>query len=227
MNNKGFTLVELLAIVIILGVLTLLVIPSVSEYTENSRISVYATSAKQFMDSVKQEVNNQSEGYRVKVGSCINVKISDIELDNGSNLKSPYGDYKDEYSYVTTINVNGTYLYLLTLVDSQGYGWMYEEYSEVDKSTLLRKVTLDAIVPVSDDGKCEVSLPYGDVDSNGRLNGNDVLRIRKYINGIVEFTVMQKVLSDVNFDGEINENDVYLINQCISGVGVCEIEYFS
>ena len=226
MNNKGFTLVEILAVIIILGVLTLLAIPRVTEYTENSRISVYATSAKQFMDSVKQEVNNQSDGYRVKVGSCINVKISDIELDNGSNLKSPYGEYLDDYSYITVININGNYLYMLTLVDSLGYGWMYEEYSEVSKHNLLRKIMLDAIVPVSDDA-CTVSLPYGDIDRNGKLNGSDSSFIRKYINGQAELTTMQKILADVNFDGEIDERDINTINQCVSGLSVCEIKYFS
>lgn len=124
-NNKGFTLIELLAVVIIIGVLTLIAIPAISKYIENSRVSVYVTSAKKYIDIVMQEVNNQSEGYVTKVGSCINVKISDIQLEKGTNSKSPFGYLLDEYSYITVYNINGTHLYLLTIVDSMGFGWVY------------------------------------------------------------------------------------------------------
>ena len=41
MNKKGFTLVELIAIIVILGVVLVIAIPTVSNIVENSRIESF------------------------------------------------------------------------------------------------------------------------------------------------------------------------------------------
>lgn len=215
-NNKGFTLIELLAVIIILGVLMLIAIPSISKYIDNSRVATYSTNAKKFMDSVMVEVNNQSEGYIVSASSCINIKISDVELERGSNLKSPFGNYKDEYSYVTVFNVNGTYVYFLTLVDSLGYGWVYQEYNTINNKNLISRVPLDAIIPYDESIGCTASLLYGDINQDGKVDKKDYddFDLKK----INDFTAFQKIIADVNLNGEINSEDKLIITRHINGI---------
>lgn len=40
-NNKGFTLVELLAVIIILGLLMVIATPSITKYINNARVKTY------------------------------------------------------------------------------------------------------------------------------------------------------------------------------------------
>ena len=216
-NNKGFTLIELLAVVIIIGVLTLIAIPAISKYIENSRVSVYVTSAKKYIDIVMQEVNNQSEGYVTKVGSCINVKISDIQLEKGTNLKSPFGYLLDKYSYITVYNINGTHLYLLTIVDSMGFGWVYQEYSSINNSNIIRDISTDSLIPISGSDTCTVGLLYGDINLDNKVSLADINILKRYLVGKIELSSIQLALADVNLDGKVNHQDKLIMDKFFRG----------
>ena len=71
--RRGFTLVELLAVIIILGVLSLITIPVISSEINKSRINAYRTSVQNIIDKAKE--------YSVK-----NMQDSDIPED-GLDIK--------------------------------------------------------------------------------------------------------------------------------------------
>ena len=52
MNKKGFTLIEVMAVLVILGVVLLIAVPSVSTYIVNSRKSNYYTTANSYVDTI-------------------------------------------------------------------------------------------------------------------------------------------------------------------------------
>ena len=52
-NSKGFTLVELLAVIVIMGILMMVAIPSVSRTIENSRKDTFVDIAKSYANAVK------------------------------------------------------------------------------------------------------------------------------------------------------------------------------
>lgn len=56
MNSKGFTLVELLAVITIMGVLMLVAIPAVSRTIENTRRDTFMNTAKSYINAVKNAV---------------------------------------------------------------------------------------------------------------------------------------------------------------------------
>ena len=56
-DNKAFTLIELLAVIIILGVLMIIAIPSVTTYISNSRKTAYIDTAKQVISGARNLVN--------------------------------------------------------------------------------------------------------------------------------------------------------------------------
>lgn len=58
MNKKAFTLVELLAVIIILGLLMAIAIPSVSKYLAQSRTKTYMNTLSSYADGVTKMVAN-------------------------------------------------------------------------------------------------------------------------------------------------------------------------
>ena len=109
-NKKGFTLIELLAVIIILGVLMIIAIPSVTTYIQNSRKSAFIDTAINYIDAVKNKVNEQklikannpSYIYLIPVG---NQKYeSCVSLESGG--ESPF-DSVWKYAYVAvTYDIN-------------------------------------------------------------------------------------------------------------------------
>ena len=58
--KKWFTLIELLAVIIILGILMLVAIPSVTKYISDSRKEGYVATAKTIIDGTRNLVNKGS-----------------------------------------------------------------------------------------------------------------------------------------------------------------------
>ena len=52
-NNKGFTLVELLAVIVIMGILMMVAIPTISRVIENARKDTFVDSAKAYANTVR------------------------------------------------------------------------------------------------------------------------------------------------------------------------------
>lgn len=94
-NKKGFTLVELLAVIVILGVLLLIAVPSVNNIINNSKKKAFASAAKLMLENVESAAS--IEKGTGSLGECY-VKLSSIDLERGSK-----GD-----SYTGYILVNGS-----------------------------------------------------------------------------------------------------------------------
>ena len=65
-NEKGFTLIEILAVVIILGIIMIITIPAVSNYIVSSNKSAYASDLVAFAETVKAEY--EMKEYESKKG---------------------------------------------------------------------------------------------------------------------------------------------------------------
>ena len=97
-SKKAFTLIELLAVIIILGVLMIIAIPSVTSYINSSRKSAYITTAQNFVDSARVMVNSGKYGmYDPDVTYYIPKAC--VSLEKGGD--SPYGELNDAYVAVT------------------------------------------------------------------------------------------------------------------------------
>ena len=106
-NNKGFTLVELLAVIVILAIIMVIAIPTVLDTMRTTKI-------KSFKEYAMKVSNKAQETYTAdqliaNPGSCVLYKIGkDIGL-------SSTGDYK---GYVVVKNTNNETKVLVTLNDN-------------------------------------------------------------------------------------------------------------
>ena len=55
MNRKGFSLIEIIAVVIIIGIVAIIVVPSVSDYINKSKDTTFATYEKTMEEAAKNQ----------------------------------------------------------------------------------------------------------------------------------------------------------------------------
>ncbi len=116
-KSVAFTLIELLAVIIILGIIMIIAVPSVTKYVSNSRKDAYIDSAKNIVGSARTLVNGGDlELYDPNVTYYI--PISCIKTEN--TARSPYGDFTKAY-VVVTYETHG-YNYYWTSTDTTNTG---------------------------------------------------------------------------------------------------------
>ena len=105
-NQSGFTLVELLAVIVIMGILMMVAIPSVSRTIENSRKDTFVNTAKAYGNSVRELWSSEGLSCQTVEGAYspsgvpdgkYYIKISTDDSDNAPVLldqggKSSWGN---------------------------------------------------------------------------------------------------------------------------------------
>ncbi len=118
MKNKGFTMIELLATIVILGVIMLIAVPSVTNVLTKNKKQTFINDAKKFIALSEQEARKNSYKYdcytlnTTSSGKCYNISTQDIE-------KSPYDKKYLESSRVFQCFKNGFYYYKVYLTDGK------------------------------------------------------------------------------------------------------------
>ena len=113
-NKKGFTMVELLGAIVILGVLMLVAIPSVSTYIQKSKDRYYETQKKQLISATKDYLKNNKVAP-LETGDFIDVSMDElvskkyINVVKDSNKQECTGKKPDspsdsqEYTFVRVV----------------------------------------------------------------------------------------------------------------------------
>ena len=108
MNKKGFTLVELLAVVVILSVLLGIAIPAVTNYIVTSEKQAYITTVLQYVDAARKNgILGTAFKYPKEADSASVISFSTLQnyLDKGG-IESPYGNkWVLDKSFVVIMNV--------------------------------------------------------------------------------------------------------------------------
>lgn len=120
-NNKGFTLVELLATISILAIIMLLAVPNVVSVVQNSRNNTYVEDAKKMVALAKYEIKVDSV-KRKKLNENNSICLSLGELDKSKEIKDgPNGNvYDRDNSRVIVEKTNNIYEYKVRLVEPNG-----------------------------------------------------------------------------------------------------------
>ena len=103
LNNKGFTLVELLAVIVVLAIVMGIAAVAITNVLDSTRKNAFVASARSYIAGAKTLVNadqvdvmlGQSTKYAPACPGTKQIAIADIKTENPVN-KSPYGaDFKN------------------------------------------------------------------------------------------------------------------------------------
>lgn len=139
-KRKGFTIIELLAAIIILGILLIIGIPAITKYLDSSRSESYVATAKNIMASARNFVN---EGNRSDISfydTDISYYIPTTCIKSENSNSSPYGEFDPAY---VIVNYNGKgFDYYWVSRDVEGFGvsipTSYDDLSESDIKDSLK-----------------------------------------------------------------------------------------
>ena len=130
---NGFTLIEILAVIVILGVVAVIAIPSVSEQILESRKATYVSTVSGYVKALKYKINNFEYSFS-KTDTTYYVHINNLPLEEGG--ASPFGEW--EQAYVVAI-YNGTeHIYYWTSMDSSGYKIPLTKVDEITKDSIIQ-----------------------------------------------------------------------------------------
>lgn len=129
--KKGFTLIEVLAVVGLIGILALVITPIGIEIYNNARDKILLTTAKRLIDSTDTYIKNYELEYGKKISSLkIEIKDKKIE-DNLLNISGNLPQIGEIYIKDEEI----------AIVIYDGGTCAYKDYNEIDINISKKEIT--------------------------------------------------------------------------------------
>lgn len=104
MNKKGFTLVEMLGVIVILGIALTIAIPAVSNYIDKSKREGFVTVLREYVNAVQKGMAAEEYTSPVDQDEVLVVSLDLIPLDKGKKESSYQAEWVKSKSYVVVIN---------------------------------------------------------------------------------------------------------------------------
>ena len=118
MNRKGFTLIELMGVIVILSIIMLIAIPNVTSTLEKTKKDAYIADAKKFVSLVQYELRTGNI-EKPTPSNYVIVHLGDLKTDQIS--KDPDGNlYDTEKSFVFMQVIDGYINYYVSLIVDTG-----------------------------------------------------------------------------------------------------------
>lgn len=150
MNKRGFTLVELLGVIVILSIIMLIAIPNVTSVLEKSKRSTYLADAKKLISQVEYEISNNTI-EKPNSAEILRIRLSYVGTSDVS--KDPDGNpYDKNNSYVIVIrkdNYLEYYVNLVTIVNGKNNGIRLVNKVELSKENNLTLIRRDFTNPTA------------------------------------------------------------------------------
>jgi type IV pilus assembly protein PilA len=147
MNKKGFTLVELLAVIVILAVILVIAIPNVLSIIDKSRKDSTVSTAKMMVKAAQLKIANGDFAAPSLAKSTL-AKMSALGLDNVTK-DADGGSYTDATSYVLISNESGVIKYAVQIVGSKRWILLTSTLATIDSSSVVATGTPVAAQAVS------------------------------------------------------------------------------
>ena len=123
-NKKGFTLVELLAVIVVLAVILVIAIPNVLSIIDKSRKDSTVSTGKMMVKAAQLAIaqGQTADGTTIAVPTAANtaiiIKLNKLGLDNVTK-DADGGTYTNDSTYVLVAYINNTLKYYVTIDGSK------------------------------------------------------------------------------------------------------------
>ena len=124
----------MLAVIVILGILILIAVPSITKYIDQAKKNTYVNTIKDMVDAVRYSVVSEDSMAGKKEKAFL---LSQVKLEKGSG-KTPYGKLIDENSYVLVSKTTDGYTYKVQVKDDGGYCIELTDVDKLDKSKVKK-----------------------------------------------------------------------------------------
>ena len=158
MNKKGFTLIEILAVIVIIGIISTIGIISVTRNIAESRDATVVDLAKNYAEGARTLRGKGDLYYEPKNGEAVVIPYEHV---NGTEIENKdetgYGEIMPSYCFVGIVNNNNNYTYYVNQLDESFHFLDRVEYNNVTKDDIL--VGTEEMARVS---LIELKAPYND-----------------------------------------------------------------
>lgn len=117
-NNKGFTLVELLAALVILGLLVAIAAPNVVGMMQRTKLNNYIDDAKKLKSLAEYKFRGDTSITRPTSGQCIKITMNYLGTTEFTHAPNG-GAYDPNLSYVVIEYNSNMYKYSVQLVEKE------------------------------------------------------------------------------------------------------------
>ncbi|MGL5530811.1 MAG: type II secretion system protein [Culicoidibacterales bacterium] len=111
-NQKGITLVELLAVMVIVGIIAAISIPAIGNLIENTRKDAFVATAQSIQDAARIVATQDAACNKTCTVAFDATATADTTVDGTSYIENMPSDVTDAYVVVT--NTDGTVTYATT-----------------------------------------------------------------------------------------------------------------
>ena len=138
-NKNGFSLIELIAVIIILGVVMLIGIPSITKAIDNSRRKAYVEIANRYVDMVRADV---ASGKTTIDDPDLTYYISYDSLKTEVGEQSPWGPWISAYVVAVYDQDQRKVEYYWTSIDVTGHKIVLKNIEEITPEDIIVDTSL-------------------------------------------------------------------------------------